>query len=118
MSITYAPNGIYLGAALGLMAGLATHNAGVGIVVAIAGSVAGWYGIRLIETLLSRGVSAGVTAVSNAVSARRSAAPGPHSPSPAPPQGAPNYPPAGYHGYPNHPDVPPNPMGQYGSQNI
>lgn len=84
---------------------MATNNAAVGVVAAIAGSVAGWYGIRLIEQLLDRGVDAGVTAVANMFAARKSAPPGQyspplsssgHPPSVLPPQSGSGYPPSVY----------------------
>jgi hypothetical protein len=68
MAVTFAMNGVYLGMAAGFLAGMATENVAVGVVVAIAGSVASYYGIRFIEKLLGRGIDAGFTALSNRMS--------------------------------------------------
>lgn len=48
---------------LGILAGVVTNSAVIGIVVVIVASVAAWYGIRAIERVLERGVEAGVSAV-------------------------------------------------------
>lgn len=65
MAITLAGNGIYLGALAGIATAVVTENIAAGIVVAIVASVAGWYGIRAVEKVLGRGVSAGFTVASN-----------------------------------------------------
>lgn len=65
MAVTFAGNGIYLGALAGLATAVVTRNLAAGVVVAIAASVAGWYAIRAMEKLLGRGVNAGFTAASN-----------------------------------------------------
>jgi hypothetical protein len=117
---------------LGLLAGITAHNLAVGIVVAVGGSVAGWYGIRAMERLLGRGVNAGFAAISNRIKAAKNAPPAtgypqqpqgygtPPSPPPgypppaAPPahapapitNGAANYPPAQSYGYSRYPQPP------------
>jgi hypothetical protein len=65
MGYTFAANGVYVGAAVGLLAGISTKSVGIGIVVAIGVSVAAWYAIRAFEKMLGRGVSAGFTAAQN-----------------------------------------------------
>jgi hypothetical protein len=65
MAVTFAGNGIYLGALAGIATAVVTGNAAAGIVVAIVASVAAWYGIRAMEKLLGRGVNAGFSAASN-----------------------------------------------------
>ena len=65
MAVTFAGNGIYLGALAGLATAVVTRNLAAGVVVAVAASVAGWYAIRAMEKLLGRGVNAGFTAASN-----------------------------------------------------
>ncbi len=65
MALTTAPTGIYIGGALGVVAGLATQSLVIGVVVVIVASIACWYGIRAVEKLLGRGLDAGLTAISN-----------------------------------------------------
>jgi len=72
VGVTFAPNGIYVGIGLGVVAGLASENLVAGIVVAIVGSVAAWWAIVGIEHLIGRGVEAGATAIGNAYQSRKS----------------------------------------------
>lgn len=65
MALTFAANGIYLGALAGLATAVMTNNVAAGFVVAVVASVAAWYAIRAIEKALGRGVNAGFTAASN-----------------------------------------------------
>ncbi|KAA0018534.1 hypothetical protein [Antrihabitans cavernicola] len=60
MRFTGAPNGIVLG----FLVGVATSSAALGILVAIVGSIVGWYAIIAIERLVGRGAQAGFTALS------------------------------------------------------
>lgn len=125
MALTFAGNGIYLGVLAGIAAAVVTKNAAVGVLVALVGSVGGWYAIRAFETLLGRGVDAGITAISNKFHATRPARSqypgggqspiGPHGyptanppsfpaqPRQVPAPGQPSHPPAQAGRYPTYP---------------
>ncbi|MDH6244903.1 hypothetical protein M2432_002548 [Mycobacterium sp. OTB74] len=68
MGLTYAPNGVLVGMAAGLLVGVKTHSVAAGIAVAVVASVVCWYAIRGVEILLGRGLSAGFTALENRLS--------------------------------------------------
>lgn len=82
MAMTYAySGGPFLGMGAGLLAGIGTNNVAVGIVVAIVASIAAFYLIRVVETLIGRGVNAGVAAATNLLQQHSSPAQHPQQPS-------------------------------------
>ena len=65
MRKTYAYNGITLGAIAGFAVGITTNNWGIGIAVAVVGSVVCFAGIRALENLIDKGVNKAGSAIRN-----------------------------------------------------